>query len=153
MKYTNKILISACLLGQNVKYNGGNNSILDNSIIKTLLKNNQLIPVCPEVDGGLPTPRVPVELQNSKAINKNGEDKTKEFTLGANIAVEVAKKHNIKIAILKAKSPSCGISKIYDGSFSKTLVSADGIACSALRKIGIKIFNENNLEHLPFVYK
>ena len=141
-----KILISSCLLGKNVKYDGGNNSILENEFIQFFKKHNFLIPICPEVDGGLPTPRIPVEIQGNRAINKEGIDKTIEFINGAEIALEQALKAGVKMAIMKSKSPSCGKDFIYDGSFTKTLVNEDGISVRLLKKYDIKIFTENELE-------
>ena len=143
-----KILISSCLLGYNVKYDGNNNSILENSFIKRLLDLDMLVSICPEVEGGLPTPRVPVEIKNARAINKNNEDKTIFFQNGAKKALDLAEKYNIKYAILKAKSPSCGSNYIYDGSFSKKLVQGDGITAKMLKSKGIEIFTEDELEKL-----
>lgn len=143
-----KILISACLLGENVKYNGDNNDIRDNSLIKKLFNAGMLVPVCPEVEGGLPIPRVAIELQDGKAIDKNGNDKTINFQKGATAACTIALKENIKVAIMKSRSPSCGKNLIYDGTFSKRLVKGDGSSIKALQHMGIKIFDENNLEEL-----
>jgi len=143
-----KILISACLLGQNVKYDGSNNSILENQFIQKLKKLDMLIPICPEVEGGLPTPRVPVEIIDNKAIDKEGNDRTKNFFLGAKKTCQLALKNDVKIAIMKAKSPSCGKGKIYDGTFSKKLVDANGAAVIALEEIGIEVFSEDDLKKL-----
>lgn len=143
-----KILISACLLGENVKYNGSNNDIRDIGLIKKLFNAGMLVPICPEVEGGLTIPRVAVELQNGKAIDKYGNDKTENFQKGATIACEIARKENIKVAILKSKSPSCGKSFIYDGRFSKRLVKGDGMSVEALQNSGIEIFDENSLKEL-----
>jgi len=142
-----KILISACLLGQNVKYDGSNNSI-ENQFIQKLKKLDMLIPICPEVEGGLPTPRVPVEIIDNKAIDKEGNDRTKNFFLGAKKTCQLALKNDVKIAIMKAKSPSCGKGKIYDGTFSKKLVDANGAAVIALEEIGIEVFSEDDLKKL-----
>jgi len=141
-----KILISSCLLGENVKYNGGNNSIAENEFLQFLKKHNFLIPVCPEVDGGLSVPRSPVEIINNKAINTEGIDKTTEFINGANRALEQAIQYDVKMAIMKSKSPSCGKGLIYDGSFTKTLIKQNGISVKLLKKYNIKIFTENELE-------
>ena len=143
-----KILISACLLGQNVKYDGKNNSILENPFIKKLLNLNMLIPICPEVEGGLPTPRVPVEIIDNRAINQIGEDKTIFFQTGAQKALNLCKKHDIKYAILKFRSPSCGSNQIYDGTFSHTLIDGDGVCTKLLKKSGIEVFSEKELEAL-----
>jgi uncharacterized protein YbbK (DUF523 family) len=143
-----KILISACLLGEDVKYNGDNNDIRDNGLIKKLFNLGMLVPVCPEVEGGLPIPRVAVELQNGKAIDKHGNDKTKDFQKGATLACEIARKENIKVALMKSRSPSCGKSFIYDGTFSKRLIKGHGISIKALENSGIKVFDENSLKEL-----
>lgn len=146
-----KILISACLLGENVKYDGGHNDIRTDSFMRQLLKENLLVSICPEVEGGLETPRSPVELINNKAINQEGEDKTLFFEQGAQKALELCNKYNIKYAILKFRSPSCGSDIIYDGTFTHTFTQGDGITVKLLKKNGIKVYNEKNLEELKKV--
>ena len=143
-----KILISSCLLGNNVKYDGTHNSVIENLFIEKLIKLDMLIAICPEVDGGLPTPRPKAEIFNKKVINIEKIDVTKQFLSGAKKTCEIAKKNSVKIAILKSKSPSCGKDFIYDGSFTKTLINGDGIAVEALKKIGIQIFSEKELEQV-----
>jgi len=136
-----KVLISACLIGKNVKYNGGNN-ILNSATLKKLHQKYELISVCPEVDGGLPTPRVPAEISGECVFNKNGQNVTSFFKKGATIALELAKEHNIKFAIFKDGSPSCGVTTIYDGTFSKTKIKGCGITTNLLIKNNIKVYNE-----------
>ncbi len=136
-----KIIVSACLLGDNVKYDGGNNYQKE---LNEFLKNHEVIKVCPEVFGGLTIPRIPAEIMSDKVINKDGVDVSKEYHLGAIKTLELAKKHNIKIAILKKNSPSCGSNTIYDGTFTHTLTSGDGIAAKLLKEHGIKVYNEDN---------
>ena len=148
-----KVLISSCLLGENVKYDGGNNSISENNFIQFLKEQNLLVPVCPEVDGGLTVPRVPVEIVGSKAINRDGIDKTIEFTRGEEKALKKALSENIKMVIMKSKSPSCGKDFIYDGSFTKTLVKRDGIAAKMLKKYNIKIFTEKEIDEAYLFWK
>ncbi len=143
-----KILISACLFGQNVKYDGNHNSILENLFIKKLHSLDMLVPFCPEVEGGLPTPRVPVEIINEKAINQIGEDKTSFFLKGAEKTLELCQKNDIKYAILKFRSPSCGSNQIYDGTFTHTLIEGDGICTQLLKKNGIMVFSEKNFDEL-----
>ena len=142
----NKILISACLLGENVKYDGKNNSIKDNPDFKKISNGCTFIGVCPEVEGGLPTPRTPCEIRNGKVINRFGEDKTYEFEKGAKTALQIAKKEGIKTAILKSKSPSCGSGEIYDGTFSHRVIQGDGISAKLLKQNGIRVFSENELK-------
>ena len=136
-----KIMVSACLLGYNVKYDGNNN--INSDLIK-FLYNYEVISVCPEVMGGLSIPRIASEIKNDKVINKEGIDVTKEFNDGAIRTLELAKKNNIKIAILKDGSPSCGNSYIYDGTFMHTKINGLGITAKLLNDNGITVLNENN---------
>ncbi|SMD04543.1 Uncharacterized conserved protein YbbK, DUF523 family [Desulfocicer vacuolatum DSM 3385] len=149
-----KILISGCLLGMNVRYDNKNQSIESEIVIKWQ-RESRLVVVCPEVEGGLFVPRPPAEIVegggedvlNGKAgiLNKNGEDVTAAFIRGAEIALELAKRFSIRIAILKEKSPSCGSSSIYDGSFSGKRIPGQGVTAALLRKNGIKVFSEKQL--------
>ena len=131
-----KVLVSACLLGVDCKYNGGNN--YDEEIFKEL-ENYELIPVCPEIFGGLSTPRKPSEIVGDKVINNEGLDVTNNFKRGAEETLELAKKLGVKKAILKAKSPSCGNGKIYDGTFTGTIIDGDGITTKLLKENGIEV--------------
>src|SRR6056297_1840820 len=139
------ILISACLLGINCKYSGGNNKIKE---LKDLLKNETLIPVCPEQLGGLETPRNPSEIiiKNGEkfVVDKNGNDVTLQFLKGAEETLKIVNIFNIKEAILKSNSPSCGFGSVYDGTFSGKLIKGDGVTTSLLKSNNIKIFNEIN---------
>ena len=131
-----KILVSACLLGINCKYDGGNNASKE---IDEFLKDYEIIPICPEIMGGLPTPRKASEIKNNKVINIEGQDVTKEFEKGAQESLFLAKKYNVKKALLKAKSPSCGNGKIYDGTFTKTIIDGDGKTTQLLKENRIEI--------------
>lgn len=137
-----RLLISACLLGVNCKYNGLNNKAQNIELLK--LKYD-LYPVCPEVDGGLSIPRVPCEIIKDKVINKNGEDKTLNYQKGANHALEICKSNNITKALLKEKSPSCGSHLIYDGNFNGTTIKGQGITAQLLTKNGIEVFSEDDI--------
>ena len=117
-----KILVSACLLGIDCKYSGGNNY---NEKVLEYIKDYEVIPVCPEIMGGLSTPRPPSERVGNKVINNQNIDVTKEYIKGANETLKLAKLFDAKKALLKAKSPSCGKGKIYDGTFSGTLIEGD----------------------------
>ena len=141
----NNVLVSSCLLGKNCKYNGGNNNCDD---LKKLIDKYNLIEICPEVLGGLPTPRYPSEIVSNKVMNKIGEDVTKQFILGANIVLNIAKEYNVKYAILKANSPSCGFGCIYDGTFSGKFKKGNGVTADLLYKNGVVILNENNFYEL-----
>jgi purine nucleoside phosphorylase len=151
MKNKPKILISACLLGENCKYNGGNNAdaICAGELAK-LRQIYELVAVCPECMGGLTTPREPAEIcANGRVITKfSGRDMTAEFVLGAQICAEIASENGCKIAVLKERSPSCGSGEIYDGSFTGRLASGDGITAAALKKLGVRIVGESALAEL-----
>ncbi|MBR2744976.1 MAG: DUF523 domain-containing protein [Clostridia bacterium] len=135
------VLVSGCLVGINCKYNGGNN--YDERIFN-LVKEGKAIPVCPEQLGGLKTPRNPSEIciKNNKryVVSNQNLDVTAEYERGADEVLELAKKLNIKEVILQPKSPSCGKGKIYDGSFSKTLIDGNGVTADLLIKNGIKVY-------------
>ena len=135
-----KIAVSACLLGHDCKYNGGNNrsqKVLD------YIKGHTVIPVCPEVAGGLPIPRVPVELKDGKAINRDGEDVTAFFRRG--VEEEMKKMQDIDLVILQPRSPSCGCKQIYDGSFTKTLINGKGMFAQALADAGIPMMDGDDV--------
>lgn len=139
------ILVSACLLGCACRYDGRANY---NEEINALRQKYNVVIICPEVDGGLPIPRVPAEIVGDKVINKEGVETTEFFSRGAQIALKQAQEHGAKIAILKAKSPSCGAGKIYDGTFTGTLIDGDGFTTRLLKEHGIKVYNETNFHDL-----
>ena len=140
-----RILISACLVGDNVKYNGGNNK---SPLIDKLLEKYELVPFCPEVEGGLPTPRKPSERKGDRVINNAGKDVTKQFQTGAEKALNICKYLDIKIAVLKENSPSCGSNQIYDGNFKNKLIKGEGVTTELLRKNGITVYTESQIEEL-----
>ena len=137
-----KILVSACLLGNNCKYDGTNNK---NEKVIEYIKDKEIIPICPEIYGGLPTPRVPSERNGDKVITKNGEDVTVNFLKGAEETLYIAKLFNIKKALLKAKSPSCGNGIIYDGTFTHTKIEGYGVTAELLKENGIEVITEEKL--------
>lgn len=132
-----KILVSACLLGEAVRYDGKDN-LVESSLWQGWQQQGRLVGICPECAGGLPTPRPPAEIQAPdpkqaiRVITETGEDVTDAFVRGAEAALRLARKENIRFAILKARSPSCGKGLIYDGSFSRTLSEGDGITAALL---------------------
>ena len=134
-----RYIVSACLIGMNTKYNGGNNK---NDKIIEFLKDKEYITICPEVQGGLKIPRAPSEIKNDKVINNLGIDVTKEFNEGTRKEIQRVKDFNATVAILKSKSPSCGLNKIYDGTFTSTLKDGDGIFVKEIKKLGIKVLTE-----------
>lgn len=140
------ILVSACLVGINCKYNGGNNY---NEKIFELVKKGEAIPICPEQLGGLQTPRIPSEIKiidgKRHVINKEGEDVTQNFEKGAVEVLELAKKLNIKKAILQPRSPSCGVGKIYSGNFNGELIEGNGILAELFIKNGIEVLMPDDI--------
>lgn len=143
------ILISACLLGLACRYDGDvSRAAFDDDTIKRLTSEHNLVPFCPEIYGGLRTPREPAELQSGKVISKIGSDVTESYTKGAREALKIAKLLGCKAAILKEKSPSCGSGKIYDGSFTGTLTDGDGITARLLSENGIAIYGESDIAEL-----
>ena len=140
-----KILISACLVGDNVKYNGGNNLT---SKLDALLEKYELIPFCPEVEGGLSTPRSPAERVGERIVNQDGEDVTDNYLKGAELAFNICLYLKIKKVILKEKSPSCGSKIIYDGSFSHKEIPGIGVTAEYLKEKGIEVYSENDIDSL-----
>lgn len=139
------ILISACLVGRCCRYDGKNKNAVD---ISELEKHHKLYPICPETDGGLSVPREPAEIIGERVINRKGVDVTEEYTRGALHALEVARENSCTAAILKARSPSCGKGKIYDGSFSGTLTDGNGITADLLMRYGIRVYTEDETDML-----
>ncbi len=138
-----KILVSACLTGENCKYNGSNNQ---NEKVLQFLEGKDWIAVCPEVLGGLPTPRTPSEIAGNKVVQKDGTDVTAFFEAGAKAVCEIAKTQKADLAILKANSPSCGCGRVYDGTFSGTLKNGNGITTQMLLELGIAVKTEIDLK-------
>jgi len=136
------VVVSACLLGENCKYNGGNNL---NETVVELLRGKKVIPVCPEIMGGLKTPRKPCEIKNNCVINTDGEDVTKFFETGAENALKKVIESGAELVILQSRSPSCGVRQIYDGSFSGKLIQGKGLFAQKLERNGIKVVDAEDL--------
>lgn len=136
-----------CLLGEPCRYDG-KSVPLDGTIIEKLKEKYTLVTVCPEQEGGLPTPRIPAERQGKNVVRRDGVDVTAEYRKGAEVALSLCRRFGISIALMKAKSPSCGAGRIYDGTFSGTLTDGDGVTVSLLSGNGIKIFTENDVNSL-----
>lgn len=137
-----KILVSRCLLGENCRYKGDN---CKNQKVLALGKEHELIGVCPEVDGGLSTPRLPAERVGDKVVASDGRDVTKEYLLGANLALQKAKENCVDFCVFKAKSPSCGCGLIYDGTFGGRLVEGNGVTSELFLKNGYTVKTEETL--------
>ena len=139
------ILVSACLLGIECRYDG---SCAVNENIEKLREKHNIVPVCPEVYGGLKTPREPCEILNGRVITKSGKDVTESFNKGAQEILNLARFFDCQYAILKERSPSCGYKKIYDGTFSGTLIDGNGITADLLINNGIPVVGESLLESI-----
>ena len=131
-----KIMVSACLLGENVKYNGGNNK---SEALLRLLESHTVIPVCPEVLGGLPVPRTPAEIVKGTVTNRNGESVDEAFRRGAQKALDIANREKPDLIILQSRSPSCGVNEIYDGTFSGRKIPGQGIFAKAAMEAGFNV--------------
>lgn len=141
-----KILVSQCLCGgEPVRYDGKLKSETNPLFLKWK-EEGRFVTVCPEVFGGLPVPRAEAQRRGDKVVTIDERDVTAEYTTGAEEAVRLALEHDVVCAILKAKSPSCGNEQIYDGTFTRTLIDGEGVAAEMLRKAGIKVFSEKQLE-------
>ncbi len=140
-----KILVSACLLGENCKYNGGNNK---NEEVIALDEKHTLVPVCPEVFGGLEIPRPPCEKRDGGVFSKDGRDVTAQFSDGAEKTLYIAEETGCQLAVLKERSPSCGFGKIYDGTFSGTLINGNGVTAQRLYDAGITVIGETQVERI-----
>lgn len=140
-----KIGVSACLVGNNTKYDGTNNY---NQAVIDYLKDKDYVLICPEVLGGLPTPRIPSEQIKDKVINKDLIDVTQEFVLGAKKSLALLKENNVTVLILKERSPSCGYKKVYDGTFSKTLIDGNGVFTNMAIDEGFTIYTESDIKNM-----
>ncbi|WP_138160001.1 DUF523 domain-containing protein [Peptoniphilus catoniae] len=139
-----KLLVSACLLGCKCRYDGRDNKI----DLKYLKEKYEFVSCCPEVLSGMTIPREPAEILKDRVINKQGEDVTKYFLKGADKALIICEKNNIKKALMKEKSPSCGSSFVYDGSHSRVLIEGQGFTVRALREKGIEVYSEREIDKL-----
>ena len=136
------ILVSACLLGHNCKYNGGNN---DNAAVHTFLEGKDYVVFCPERASGLPAPRQPSEIVGDKVFSKTGADVTEEFRSGAEKTLAFCRQKGVTQAILKARSPSCGVHAVYDGTFSGKVIPGMGVTARLLRENGIELMDEEDI--------
>lgn len=148
-----KILVSRCLLGHRVRYDGGASGPFD--LLEQWIEEGRVVPLCPEVAGGLPTPRAAAEIPGGQGgevldgtaavITTDGGDVSAQFLEGARQALELVQKHGIRVAVLKANSPSCGNLLTYDGTFSGVRVSGEGVTAALLKRHGVRVFSELEL--------
>ena len=137
-----RIVVSACLLGENCKYNGGNNF---NERVLRYVAGHEVIPVCPEMLGGLPCPRKPVEWVGDRVLTKDGDDCTENFRLGVQRAMEIIADKRVDLAILQSRSPTCGVKQIYDGTFSGVRIDGQGALARALKERGIPLMDAEDV--------
>lgn len=140
-----KLLVSACLLGKPCRYDGKSRR---NDAVCALAGRYALLPVCPECDGGLPTPRTPSERQGGRVLTRDGTDVTEQYRRGAEHALALCRREGCVAAVLKERSPSCGSGEIYDGTFSRTLIPGDGVTAEMLKCAGIPVYGESELAAL-----
>ena len=153
-----KLLVSRCLLGHKVRYDGGAHGPSDGAAIRLLQSwqdEGRIVPLCPEVAGGLPTPRPPAEIPGGQGgavlegrlpvLTDDGTDVTAAFVAGAEIALRLVQQHGLRVAVLKARSPSCGNTHNYNGHFNGTLVAGEGVTAALLKRHGVRVFNETQL--------
>ncbi|KFX70704.1 purine nucleoside phosphorylase [Pseudomonas taeanensis MS-3] len=148
-----KILVSRCLLGHRVRYDGGAHGPFD--LLERWQAEGRVVALCPEVAGGLPTPRAPAEISGGQGVQVldgqlavmtvDGEDVSAAFLAGAEQALTLVERHGIRLALLKARSPSCGNRENYDGSFTGVRVAGEGVTAALLRRAGVRVFNEDEL--------
>ena len=138
-----KIVVSACLMGRNCKYNGGNNY---NEKLVQMLQDKEVIEVCPEVAAGMPVPRPTVEIFNGRVIREDGSDWDTVYRKGVDTVMEQLEDEDIEYAVLQSRSPTCGVKQIYDGTFSKTRVDGQGLLAEALAKRGIKLIDVEDID-------
>jgi len=142
-----KIMVSACLTGENCKYNGGNNL---NEKVVDFLAGHEVVTVCPEQMGGLPTPRVPSEIKDGQVVTRDGRSVDREFRQGAAKCLETALREKPDLIILKSKSPSCGVKRRYDGTFTGRLVEGPGVFAELLMENGFRCVEPEDLPQLLY---
>ncbi len=143
MEHKPRVLVSACLLGAACRYDGKSQALEG---LQALLERCEPIPLCPEQLGGLPTPRTPSERRGGRVISRDGADVSEAFTRGAEEALRLSRLLDVKVALLKARSPSCGSREIYDGSFAGRTIPGRGVTAEALMAAGIAVYDESALE-------
>ena len=141
-----RYVVSACLAGERCRYDGGDNTC---ALVVRLVEEGRALPICPELLGGLDTPRSPCERVGNRVVNRDGQDVTLAFEQGAAQAVAIARKAGCTAAIIKSRSPSCGFDRIYDGSFSHVFCAGDGVWAAMLRAEGIDLYSEESLPVEP----
>lgn len=143
-----KLFVSACMLGACCRYDGKSKPIIEGCNLELLSSKYEIIPICPEIYGGLPTPRTPSEIVGDRVIMKDGSDVTDNFRRGSECLLNMAHSLGVEIALLKERSPSCGYRFVYDGSFSGRVRQGSGVFAERLSQNGIKVYTEYDLDKL-----
>ena len=138
-----KVLVSACLLGRNCKYNGGNNY---DPKVEALLKDHVAVEICPELMAGLGVPRTPIEIVNSEVKDRNGNSVDAALRSSVDMILTPVRREGIRYAILKSRSPTCGVHQVYDGSFCGKLVDGSGVLAQALLENGCRVLDEEDIK-------
>ena len=137
-----KILVSACLLGENCKYNGGNNF---SPAVAEYVKDKEVLTICPEMMAGMGCPRTPSEIVDGVLMDRNGNDVDEAMRKAVTMAMELIQKEEIRCAILQSRSPTCGVNQIYDGTFSGRLIDGSGIFAQALKDAGYQVLDAEDI--------
>ena len=138
-----KVLVSACLLGENCKYNGGNNY---NAAVAEYVKDKEILPICPEMMAGMGCPRIPIEIVGGVLMDRNGNNVDAVMRSAVALAMERIRKEEIQCAILQSRSPTCGVNQIYDGSFSGKLIPGSGVLAQALKEEGYRVIDAEEIK-------
>ena len=138
-----KVLVSACLLGENCKYNGGNNY---NPAVAEFVKDKEVLPICPEMMAGMGCPRTPIEIVDGVLMDRNGNNVDAAMRQAVAQAMEMIRKEDIQCAVLQSRSPTCGVNQIYDGSFSGKLIEGSGVLAQALKAAGYQVIDAEDVE-------
>ena len=138
-----KVLVSACLVGENCKYNGGNNY---NAAVAEYVKNKEILPICPEMMAGMGCPRTPIEIVDGVLMDRNGNNVDTAMREAVAKAMELIRKEDIQFAILQSRSPTCGVNQIYDGSFSGKLIPGSGVLAQALKDEGYQVIDAEDIK-------
>ena len=137
-----KVLVSACLLGENCKYNGGNNY---NSAVTEFAKDKEVLTICPEMMAGMGCPRTPIEIVDGVLMDRNGNNVDAAMREAIEKAMEMIRKEDIRCAVLQSRSPTCGVNQIYDGSFSGKLINGSGLFAQALKDAGYQVIDAEDI--------
>ena len=143
MELKKKTLVSACLLGKNCKYNGGNNY---NAAVAEFVKDKEVLEICPEMMAGMGCPRTPIEIVDGVLMDRNGNNVDASMRKAVAQAMEMIRKEDIQCAVLQSRSPTCGVNQVYDGSFSGKLIEGSGVLAQALKAAGYQVIDAEDVE-------